>query len=96
MRLFEQADPGTDRARECAAHMTKEFRLDQFVVQCGAVDRAQPPVASRSQAVQRTGKKGNVTVTLEVAPNVRLRVHRPQISQVVAGEKAVTKEGKEQ
>jgi hypothetical protein len=29
-----------------------------------------------------------------VAPNVRIRVHRPQISAVVTGEKAA-KEGKE-
>ena len=35
-------------------------------------------------------------VTLEVAPNVRIRVHRPQISQVVTGEKPAAKEGKEQ
>ena len=34
-------------------------------------------------------------VTLEVAPNVRIRVHRPQISAVLAAEKASTKEGKE-
>lgn len=34
-------------------------------------------------------------VTLEVAPNVRVRVHRPQISVVLTGEKATTKEGKE-
>jgi preprotein translocase subunit YajC len=34
-------------------------------------------------------------VTLEVAPNVRIRVHRPQISAVLTGEKAATKEGKE-
>ena len=34
-------------------------------------------------------------VTLEVAPNVRVRVHRPQISVVLTGEKAVAKEGKE-
>ena len=33
-------------------------------------------------------------VTLEVAPNVRIRVHRPQISAVLTSEKA-TKEGKE-
>ena len=33
-------------------------------------------------------------VTLEVAPNVRIRVHRPQIAVVVTGEKAA-KEGKE-
>src|SRR6266511_415226 len=32
-------------------------------------------------------------VTLEVAPNVRIRVHRPQISAVLTGEKAA-KEGK--
>lgn len=32
-------------------------------------------------------------VTLEVAPNVRIRVHRPQISAVVT-ERATTKEGK--
>jgi preprotein translocase subunit YajC len=34
-------------------------------------------------------------VTLEVAPNVRIRVHRPLISVVVTGDKAATKEGKE-
>ena len=34
-------------------------------------------------------------VTLEVAPNVRVRVHRPQIAVVLTGEKAVAKEGKE-
>jgi preprotein translocase subunit YajC len=34
-------------------------------------------------------------VTLEVAPNVRIRVHRPQISAVVTAEKSSSKEGKE-
>jgi preprotein translocase subunit YajC len=34
-------------------------------------------------------------VTLEVAPNVRIRVHRPQISAVVTGEKTSQKEAKE-
>jgi preprotein translocase subunit YajC len=34
-------------------------------------------------------------VTLEVAPNVRVRVHRPQISAVVTGEKSSSKEVKE-
>ena len=34
-------------------------------------------------------------VTLEVAPNVRLRVHRPQISAVTTGEKGSSKEVKE-
>jgi preprotein translocase subunit YajC len=34
-------------------------------------------------------------VTLEVAPNVRLRVHRPQISAVITGEKGSSKEAKE-
>jgi preprotein translocase subunit YajC len=34
-------------------------------------------------------------VTLEVAPNVRIRVHRPQISAVLTAERATTKEGKE-
>ena len=34
-------------------------------------------------------------VTLEVAPNVRIRVHRPQISDVTTAEKSTTKEGKE-
>jgi preprotein translocase subunit YajC len=33
-------------------------------------------------------------VTLEVAPNVRIRVHRPQISAVLTADKT-TKEGKE-
>jgi preprotein translocase subunit YajC len=34
-------------------------------------------------------------VTLEVAPNVRIRVHRPQISTVVTGERAAAKEPKD-
>jgi preprotein translocase subunit YajC len=34
-------------------------------------------------------------VTLEVAPNVRIRVHRPQISAVVTAEKTSAKEGKD-
>jgi len=34
-------------------------------------------------------------VTLEVAPNVRIRVHRPQISTVLTGEKTSSREGKE-
>jgi preprotein translocase subunit YajC len=34
-------------------------------------------------------------VTLEVAPNVRIRVHRPQISAVLTAERTVAKEGKE-
>lgn len=32
-------------------------------------------------------------VTLEVAPNVRIRVNRPQISAVITGEKSSAKEG---
>lgn len=35
-------------------------------------------------------------VTLEVAPNVRIRVHRPQVSAIVKVEKAPAKEVKEQ
>ena len=45
------------------------------------------------------GKVVNLTdavATLEVAPNVRIRVHRPQISQVVTADKPAAKEGKEQ
>jgi preprotein translocase subunit YajC len=41
------------------------------------------------------GKVVNLTetvVTLEVAPNVRIRVNRPQISAVITGEKAPVKE----
>jgi preprotein translocase subunit YajC len=34
-------------------------------------------------------------VTLEVAPNVRIRVHRPQISAVLTAEKSAGKEGKD-
>jgi preprotein translocase subunit YajC len=34
-------------------------------------------------------------VTLEVAPNVRIRVHRPQISAVTTADKASAKEAKE-
>jgi len=37
----------------------------------------------------------DTVVTLEVAPNVRIRVHRPQISLVISVDKAVAKEGKE-
>jgi preprotein translocase subunit YajC len=37
----------------------------------------------------------DTVVTLEVAPNVRIRVHRPQIAAVVTGEKAATKESKD-
>jgi preprotein translocase subunit YajC len=35
-------------------------------------------------------------VTLEVAPNVRIRVSRPQVASLVKGEKVPTKEAKEQ
>jgi hypothetical protein len=38
----------------------------------------------------------DTVVTLEVAPNVRLRVHRPQISEILKGEKTPAKEAKEQ
>jgi preprotein translocase subunit YajC len=34
-------------------------------------------------------------VTLEVAPNVRIRVNRPQISAVLTGEKTIGKDAKE-
>jgi preprotein translocase subunit YajC len=34
-------------------------------------------------------------VTVEVAPNVRIRVNRPQISAVVTGEKNLSKDAKE-
>jgi preprotein translocase subunit YajC len=34
-------------------------------------------------------------VTLEIAPNVRIRVNRPQISAVLTGEKTMTKDTKE-
>ena len=34
-------------------------------------------------------------VTLEVAPNVRIRVHRPQISAVISADKPAAREGKE-
>ena len=34
-------------------------------------------------------------VTLEVAPNVRIRVHRPQISAVLTADKTAGKEGKD-
>jgi preprotein translocase subunit YajC len=37
----------------------------------------------------------DTVVTLEVAPNVRIRVHRPQITEVVTGEKGSSKEAKE-
>jgi preprotein translocase subunit YajC len=34
----------------------------------------------------------DTVVTLEVAPNVRIRVNRPQISEIIRGDKVVTKE----
>jgi len=34
-------------------------------------------------------------ITLEIAPNVRIRVHRPQIAAVIKPEKAPAKEAKE-
>lgn len=34
----------------------------------------------------------DTVVTLEVAPNVRIRVQRPQIAEIVKGEKALAKE----
>ena len=34
-------------------------------------------------------------VTLEIAPNVRIRVHRPQISDVITADKGSAKEAKE-
>ena len=37
----------------------------------------------------------DAVVTLEVAPNVRIRVHRPQISEIIKNEKVLTKEAKE-
>jgi preprotein translocase subunit YajC len=37
----------------------------------------------------------DTVVTLEVAPNVRIRVARPQIADVITAEKAITKEGKD-
>ena len=38
----------------------------------------------------------DTVATLEVAPNVRIRVHRPKISALIKIEKASTKEIKEQ
>jgi len=37
----------------------------------------------------------DTVVTLEVAPNVRIRVHRPQISLVITADKTPAKEAKE-
>jgi preprotein translocase subunit YajC len=37
----------------------------------------------------------DTVATLEIAPNVRIRIHRPQISDILKGEKTVTKETKE-
>ena len=37
----------------------------------------------------------DTVVTLEVAPNVRIRIHRPQISLVITAEKPLAKEAKE-
>ncbi|MGH7772310.1 MAG: preprotein translocase subunit YajC [Candidatus Binatia bacterium] len=38
----------------------------------------------------------DTVVTLEVAPNVRIRVHRAQVSTLIKGEKVLAKEAKEQ
>ena len=38
----------------------------------------------------------DTVVTLEVAPNVRIRVYRPQISEILKGEKAPARDAKEQ
>ncbi|MEK7783557.1 MAG: preprotein translocase subunit YajC [Candidatus Binatota bacterium] len=38
----------------------------------------------------------DTVVTLEVAPNVRIRVNRPQISEIIKGEKVLAKDAKEQ
>lgn len=38
----------------------------------------------------------DTVVTLEVAPNVRIRVHRPQISEIIKGEKVLAKDSKGQ
>ena len=37
----------------------------------------------------------DTVVTLEVAPNVRIRIARPQIATVLTAEKAPAKEGKD-
>lgn len=37
----------------------------------------------------------DTVVTLEIAPNVRIRVHRPQISVVISADKSAAKEGKD-
>ena len=37
----------------------------------------------------------DTVVTLEVAPNVRIRVSRPQISTVISADKSPAKEGKD-
>jgi preprotein translocase subunit YajC len=34
----------------------------------------------------------DTVVTLEVAPNVRIRINRPQISEILKGDKTPTKE----
>ena len=38
----------------------------------------------------------DTVATLEVAPNVRIRVNRPQISEIIKGEKVLAKDAKEQ
>lgn len=64
---------------------------------CGMLER----LKKNDEVVTSGGIYGKVmtltdtVVTLEVAANVRIRVHRPQISEILKGEKVSAKETKE-
>lgn len=73
--------PQQKRAREHQDMLSKLKRNDEVMTSGGIYGK----VIDLKETV----------VTLEVAPNVRIRVHRPQISAVVTGEKAAAKEGKD-
>ncbi len=73
-----------------------------FVIMYFLVIRPQQKKGKEHQEMLNKLKKNDEVValadnvvTLEVAPNVRIRVHRPQISAVVTGEKSSSKEVKE-
>jgi preprotein translocase subunit YajC len=72
--------PQQKRAREHQNMLSKLKRNDEVMTSGGIYGK----VIDLKETV----------VTLEVAPNVRIRVHRPQISAVLTAEKAA-KEGKE-
>ncbi|MGH7831444.1 MAG: preprotein translocase subunit YajC [Candidatus Binatia bacterium] len=74
--------PQQKKAREHREMLAKLKKNDEVMTQGGIYGRV-------------IALNDNV-LTLEVAPNVKIRVHRAHVSEVVKGEKAMTKEAKEQ